>query len=156
MAEEQKDKQNLSDLTGEEYEKLLKLAYLGNWMVNAIRYPDEEVAEYRNVESRLLAQAENFGLDGYAQLQEDTGLYYASDKLSEDPEVQRMRDEYDDEVFWGELIIRLTRRDFIRKYGREKIEKMPPEERLEKEMEIEQKYWREFQKHGLDRLGVKK
>lgn len=140
----------------DDYKNLLHLVYLGNWMVNAIRHPSDEVEEYKQTKSKVLAQAEKFGMGKYAEYDQQADYYFASYELSEDPEVQRMRDEYDDEVFWGELVIRLTRRDFIQKYGKKKIEEMSAEERFEKETEIENKYWREFRENGLERLRVSK
>jgi hypothetical protein len=146
---------NLEGFSREDYENLLHLVYLGNWMVNAIRHPKDEAEKYRQAKSKLLSYAKQFGLEDYAEYDEEADYFFASDKLAFNPEIERLRDEYDDEVFWGELVIRLTRRDFIQKYGRDKIEAMGPEEVIAKETQIEQKYWQEFQENGLDRLGIK-
>ena len=154
MAKEQTNEQPLGGFTRDEYEKLLKLVYLGNWMVNAIRHPDDELEDFKQIKSKFLALTSRYGLEDYAEYDDEKQLCYASEKLSDHPEVVRMRDEYDDEVFWGELIIRLTRRDLLSQYGRDKVKQMDLEERVEKEAEIEQKYWQEFRENGLERLGI--
>jgi len=44
-------------LNKEQYEKLLELVYLGNWMVNAYR-TDDYLEEYSDVVSHIFSQAE--------------------------------------------------------------------------------------------------
>jgi hypothetical protein len=120
-------------LTKEQYENLLKLVYLGNWIVNAIRS----------------------GAEGDEQIEKYNQLF-PTRELGQDPEIEKYLEDYNEEIFWQELAERLGTRDFLRKYGKEAIEKMDPEERFLKHQEFIIKYEEEFEKSGIENLEILK
>jgi len=63
--------------------------------------------------------------------------------------------EYDENIAWEKIVEMLARRDFVRKYGIEAIRKMSHHDRMRKEGEIEEKYWKEVEEHGLERMEIK-
>lgn len=63
-------------------------------------------------------------------------------------------DDFEDYIFWDELAVRLTERDFFEKYGEEKIKKMDTSEIIEKDHLIREKYHKEFEDNGLDNIGL--
>ncbi|MFH1593577.1 MAG: hypothetical protein ABID09_02640, partial [Candidatus Omnitrophota bacterium] len=65
---------------------------------------------------------------------------------------ERYRDEYDDECFWDGLVDRLARRDFIKAYGEGSIKRMNWKERYQKEGPFIEKYSREVDEHGINRM----
>jgi hypothetical protein len=143
-------------LTKEQYESLLKLVYLGNWMINAIRLEDDRVKKYDEIEQYIFSFAKDAGLEKYIEFDKEYNKFFPTREFEEDPELERYREEYEDEVFWDELADRLGARDFIREYGMEAIEKMDPEERFIKEQEFIIKYEEEFEKNGLANLELLK
>jgi hypothetical protein len=146
-------------LTKEQYKNLLKLIYLGNWMVNAIRSGadgDEQIEKYNDIEQHIFSFAKDAGLEKYIEFDEKYNKFFPTIEFEEDPEIEKYRQDYDDEIFWQELADRLGTRDFIREYGEEVIEKMDQEERFIKLQEFIVKYEEEFEKNGIENLEVLK
>ena len=108
--------------TKEQYENLMKLVYLGNWMINAIR-TDDRVKKYDEIKHYIFSFAKDAGLDRYIDYDEKSGKYYPSIELEEDAEIEQYMDDYNDENFWEELIHNLARRDLIEVYGKDAIKK---------------------------------
>ncbi len=143
------------EFTKAQYENLIKLVYLGNWMINAIR-TDDIVKKYDDVEQHIYSFAKDVGLDKYIEFDSKFNKFFPTKELEEDEEMEKYREEYDDEIFWDEITDRLARRDLIRKYGENAIKKMTWKERSEKEYPFIEKYEKEFAKYGIENLEIKK
>lgn len=144
------------EFTRKQFEALLKLVYLGNWMVNAHRETGI-LEEYEGMESYIFSQAEKFGFKKYVDHEAKDGKdYYPTREFEENTDVSELHDEYDEETFWDEIIDRLGERDFLRKYGEIDIEKMSNDERFEKLCECEGEWAEEISRYGIRRLGVRK
>ena len=137
-----------------QFENLIKLVYLGNWMINAIRVGDEKIKKYDEIEQYIYSFAKDFGLEKYIEFSKKYNKFFPARELEEGTDVEQYREEYDNETFWEDLIDRLTRRDFIKKYGEGTVKKMSLEERIEKEYPFEEKYRNEFEKNGIENLKV--
>jgi len=146
-------------LTKEQYENLLKLVYLGNWMINAIRSGaegDERIKKYDEIEQYIFSFTKKAGLEKYIEFDEKYNEFFPSREFEEDLEMEQYRQDYDNEVFWQELANRLGSRDFIKEYGKEAIRKMDQKERFLKEQEFIIKYEEEFEKNGIQNLEILK
>ena len=137
-----------------QYKNLIKLVYLGNWMINAIR--TKRIKKYEDIEQYIYSFAENLGLEKYIEFDEEYKQFFPTREFEEGIDIEQYREDYDDEIFWDGIIDRLAQRDFIKKYGMEKIKKMDFRERIEKEQPFLVKYEEEFQKHGIERLRIDK
>jgi hypothetical protein len=137
-----------------QYEYLLKVLYLGNWMINAHR-TDKGVVEYRSLENHIYSFCRGFGMEHLVEYDEEMKEYFPSRQLEESPDVERFREEYDNETFWGELIERLARRDLIEMYGEEEAGRMALEEIMEREQPLLDRYEMEFSEHGVDNLEIR-
>lgn len=141
------------NFTKKQFENLLKLVYLGNWMANAYR-TDDIIKKYEELENYVFSFAKEFGFAEYVDDElADEGKFFPT-RVFEETDVNELHDEYDDETFWDEILDRLTDRDFVRKYGIEAIKKMSSEERWEKMGEFEEKYAEEMEKYGIERLEI--
>jgi len=136
----------------EQYERLMKLAYCGNWLINSHR--DNPLKPYEEIEQIILRKAKDAGLTKYLDPDEVDGEIFTNRAFEEETDIQRFIEEYDDETFWQELIDRLARRDVIAEHGLPLIEKMGWRERAEKEHPFIQKYEKEFSEHGLDHIHL--
>ena len=136
--------------TKEQYENLLKLIYLGDWLVNSFRI--ERITEFENIENHLYSQAKDFGLDKLVVIDAETQTYFPASSLEE--AVTHFIEEYDEDNFWGELCRKLGQRDFVRQYGQDAIQKMKLDEMFQKEAEFIHKYAEEFEKNGLKNLEI--
>lgn len=143
------------NFTKKQYLALLKLAYLGNWLANASRLPDEQIKEYEEAEDYIFSFTKEFGYDRYVDHEpEDGGKYYPTRYFEEETDVEILREDYNNETFWEEAADRFGDRDFIKKYGKEKIKKMDRDERFIKRMECEEKYEKEFEENGIDNFEI--
>ncbi len=139
------------NFTKKQYEDLVKLVYLGTWMVNAHR-TDDIVEKYEDLEQYLLSFYKDFDMEKYIEFDKKLNKFFPTGEFEEDTDVEQYIDEYNNDIFWEELIDRLARRDFIRAYGEENLLKMTWEERFEKEQPFIDKYAEEFEKYGIERL----
>ncbi len=140
------------EFTKEQYEKIVKLVFLGNWVVNANRLPGEEIKELEDIEELVFSKAKDFGLDSLVD--DSSGEIFPSKELEMDEELQQYLDEYEDESFWDELSAQLGDIKFEKLYSLEKISKMSDEERFKLRMEIEDEFIEEFQQHGLENVVI--
>lgn len=133
-------------LNKEQYEKLLELVYLGNWMVNAYR-TDDYLEEYSDVVSNIFSQAEAAGLEGKAVKDETEGKYLPSYDFEES--MQDFIGDYDGFCFWEELINRLAERDALKEFGSTPLDKIDLEEFLKKKSAYLRKYEQEVEENGI-------
>ena len=139
-------------LSQDQYEKLMHLAFLGNWLVNSYR-ASERLEEYDKLAEDIMSFAPSAGLKDRVEFDEFEGRYYPSRKLDE--EMRKFWEEYDDDVFWNMLIDGLAERDYGRQYGEENLDAMEWDEYEKKLEPFLKKYEKEIDEHGLERLEVR-
>jgi hypothetical protein len=140
-------------LTPQQYEDLLKVVYLGNYLVNNYR-PDQPVDRFDALESYLFSLAKEFGLPRAMDMDEETGEAYPSEEFSQAEDINLYLDDFIENTFWDELINRLTSRDLFRKYGQQIMESMPWEELKKKEEPVFQRYTEEIETYGMENLEI--
>jgi hypothetical protein len=140
------------NFTKKQYEDLLKLVYLGNWMANAHRV-EGEIERLNELESYVFSHAEEFGMERWADT-DDPDTTYPTRYFEEESGVEELREEYDGEIFWEKLPDRLGARDFDEQYTKEEREAMDPQQRMIAFYEKVGKWEEELEKHGLKRLRV--
>jgi hypothetical protein len=143
--------------TAKEYRQLLELVHLGMWTVTA--YQGEETAaakRYFALDQRLLGLATDMGCADFVEEREDATLQPAP-KLSEDDRVRELQSEFQNDVFWHELVTRLADRDLAGAQAKGAMETPgvePPPSREEQLKKIEDRYWKEFEKNDLAHVVV--
>lgn len=141
--------------TKEQYDSLIKLVYLGNWMINSIRDKGEEIKKYDDIEQYIYSFAKEYGLENLIEYDTQMKQYYPTWELDDNPEIEPYRQDYENEVFWDELADRLAEQDFVRRYDEKTIRKMSQKEHFEKIQPFIEKYEEEFNKHGIERIEIK-
>jgi hypothetical protein len=138
------------ELTNEEFRKLIELAYLGEWMVNAQHDPEFEDETASAIVQKLLAAHDlpEIGQD------EETGEYFMRSDWTEDIYDKYILD-YDDHTFWDELTERLAQRDLARQRGVEAEDLNRDDDMLELRP-LEENYRQELEEHGLDNLEIRR
>ncbi len=144
------------ELTKEQYEYLMKLVYMGNWMASANYFEEKSghKGEYDALESHIYSYAKQAGLEKYVDYDEDSKEYMPGLALREDEELSQYIGEYDNEIFWDELVTRLAQRDLVKQIGKEAFKKLENQERWEKLEPLIDKYEKEFMKKGIERLNL--
>lgn len=153
------NQQNKIYFTREQFEALLKLVYLGNWVANANRDGSPEnprKEEYEKLENYIFSFAKQFGFGEYVDDEEvGKGNFYPTRTFEEETDVRKFIEEYDEETFWDEIIDRLGERDFYQHYSEDEIQKMSQEERFKKLYEFIDKWAEEINENGIERMRVK-
>jgi hypothetical protein len=138
-------------LSRDQYEKLMDLVYLGNWLVNSYR-GDNRLEEYDKLAESVLSFAPSAGRQDRVEFDEFEGRYSPSAKF--DDEMGKFWEEYDEDVFWNMLVDGLAERDYIRKHGEANLEAVDWEDYSNKLEPFLRKYEKEIDRHGLERLEV--
>jgi len=151
------------ELSLEQYETLMKLVYIGDWVISTLQAKEkleqneddsEFDSRYAEVVRHVYAQAENFGMQQSIEIDQNTGEPYLTREFEEESGLSDLVEDYEDEVFWENLIQRLAHRDFFRNYGESSIQSMAIEERIEKETPFHDKWATEFQENGIENLKL--
>lgn len=136
------------ELTTEDYRKLIELAYLGEWMINAQHDTEFQDEAAGAVIQKLLTAHQLHDVD----IDDETGEYFMKSAWTE-----RLYDEYildyDDHTFWDELTERLAQRDLAKQRGVE-ADQLNRDDDLLALRPLEDKYRLELEEHGLDRLEI--
>lgn len=138
---------NLS-VDAKQYRKLLELAYLGEWMINAHHDTEAQDDEAATALQQLMSQVTDpdIGRD------EETGEFYMSSEWAE-----RLFDtyilDYDDHVFWDELAERLASRDLAKERGISPDDIVRDDD-LPDLRPLEDRYRLELEERGIDRLEI--
>lgn len=135
--------------------ELVRHVFIGNWILNSTKIErDEELDAFYE---SILSMAKNYNV------MEDADDIEYSEKineytLSEDKMNEFMDDidEHTDEVFWDDLCEKLAFRDAIEKYGKDELESLEHFECKKKIWAEEEKYAKEFEARGVERLRIVK
>lgn len=136
--------------TKEQYRHLLELLYLGEWTANSPKTAENRIFEYDEIYRYITSFAKEFGCGDLFAFDEELGGYAETKEYEE--RMQKHVQEYDEEVFWGELSSRMAQQDTIKELG----DSAPIEEYLPMMFDKEEQYEEEFEKNGINNLILKK
>lgn len=143
--------------TAKEYRQLLELVHLGMWTVTAYQGEDTAAAKrYFALDQRLMELATSQGCADLVEERED-GTLQPSPKLAEDDRVRDVQSEFQNDVFWHELVQRLADRDLAGEQSKRAMDTPgvePPPSREEQLKKIEDRYWADFEKNDLAHVVV--
>jgi len=135
------------ELSPEQYKELLKLVYVGDWVID-----ETENIVMNDMVQTILSKAEEAGLKGLVEFNKEQNIFVPSLQLDE--EVIDIINDYEDDCFWDTLIFGLAERDAEKDLG-DDIDDKPLEEKLELLEPYTKKYIKEFEENGLDNVKVK-
>jgi hypothetical protein len=139
------------NFTDQQFEKLLKLVYLGMWVVEADEHNDDYFVE---IEQLIYSQSKDIPGQKLIEYDESSKKYFPAIDFDKEDVIVKHIDAYEENIFWDELIDRLTKRDMIKKYGLEGIQKMSQDKVFECEKEFIEKYEQEFSNTGIENIGI--
>ena len=130
------------ELTNKQFRRLLDMAYIGNWILNATR-GDDRFKDYDEVESLLFAKARE---EGMPTLAEDWNGEVVPSRAFVEGGIHEAIMEYENNVFFEILAEDLARRD---------MEDVPIDESNYEELASRiDAYIAEFEEHGTDNILV--
>lgn len=147
--------------TQKEYARLLEMTYLAMWVAGSHDENSPAARRYAELEQKLLAAATPMGCADYVEGDpESSEPLFPSQKFEdEDAPTTKAIDAFEDASFWDGLASRLAERDYARELLKNPLpESMDDDERHEhlakRVGQLEEKYWAEFEKSGIDNLLV--
>ena len=145
------DKINIS-FSKAQYKSLLKLIYLGEWMHEA--HQEAESKDVKNVVQLIFSKTKEAGTENMIEYADNLKMYFPTKSMEEI--IHLLVDDYDEHVFWEELVQELAFRDFNNKYGDELIEQMSAVKRMELLQPFVDRYMNEFEANDISNLVIKK
>ncbi len=143
------------ECSDDDFHRLLLLASIGervrNDWIGQQQWTDAQQRD-ADVLMDLCARAANGRFADLVMQDPDTGEWVPSPAL--EAETDRALGDYDEEVFWDQLVLRMARRDLVAEYGREALERLAPGHRQLAEEAMVHYYEREIDRNGIARLQV--
>lgn len=140
------------DLDEKDFERLLEMTYLGNMVINSVQ--EESDKSYEAVEQAVFSKGKESGLSAFVDFAQDLNEYYPSASLED--KLFAYLDEYDNSIFWEMLSSKLAEKEMLEHHGTAKLSQMGEEELLSEREKIIERLYQEFEKHGLDKIQLKK
>ena len=138
--------------TAKEYRQLLELAHLGMWAVTGYQGEESAAAKrYYEFDQKLLERAAEMGCADLVETNKD-GSLQPSPKLAEDERVREIQSEFQNDVFWHEMVTRLADRDLAGEQAKRALQTPgvePAPTQDEQLKQLEERYWDEFEKNDL-------
>ena len=140
--------------TKDELRLLVKLLYTGYYVCDRDDDSDSEKKSKESLIDRFLQSAHAYkAMDGIEYETKFDKHFFDADH--EDLILEDYND-FIEETFWDELIFRLGRRDFLNAVGEAKIGNMEDIERITEEEKYQEKYIKEIEENGIERIGIMK
>jgi hypothetical protein len=133
---------------------LLKLIYLGNWMANAFRVGEDVREDYVALEQLVYTLAQEAGFTSYVYPHDSCKKLHTTEEFLTDTGVDAVRAEYDEDVFWDELIQRLAKRDIEESVGVDTVKNMKDEEYQKHIKPYLDRWTAEVNRFGIERLRI--
>jgi hypothetical protein len=137
-------------LTKAQYQSLLKMVFLGNWIINAPR--TETIKEFDELEEHIFSFARTFGLENEIDFDENTGRLYPSEQFENS--LSPYIDEYNENNMWQELISILSHRDLVEEIGEDNLKDLDRDTFNETLDTLYEKYEQEFSENGIQNLRL--
>ncbi len=142
--------------TPKEYARFLELAHLGLQVISGHQGRDTAAAQrYAEIEQKLFDLATPLGCADLVTVGGD-GRLVPSEKLLGDERLGKIVGDHNNDVFWHELVARLSDRDLATERTRQSLsgESGPPIDADMRLHELEDAYWDEFEKNDLANLII--
>ena len=140
-------------LTKEQYLDLIKIVYLGDWLVNSYRVRESDM-ELEDIEQHIYSYGKEFGFENLLKENEGSGKIYPTGKF--DDMLSQYFEEYDNEVFWETLIEQMAIKELLSTLDKKEISRMSTIDRVMKLEKFRGKYETEFEKNGLKNVEFKR
>lgn len=137
--------------TPKEYARLLELVHLGMQTITGHQGNDTPAAQrYAEIGQKLFELATPLGCADFVDVGSD-GRLVPSEKLLDDERLGKIIGDHNNDVFWHELVARLSDRDLATAQAKQSLSGKggPPIDADGRLREIEDAYWDEFEKNDL-------
>jgi len=113
-----------------------------------------KMAAINSLEDKIFEHILHAGHSDMIEFNEIEQRHQVTDAFEKNSFFMHCYDEFRQESFWEELVIRLADRDLVQRIGMDAWNALSEEERRAKTIEQEKRYWIELEKYGVDHLRV--
>jgi hypothetical protein len=139
-----------------EYRTLLEIIEIADWVLFAHRTDEpENRKKYCNFTQKIFSFAEALGFGNLIMYDKEMKRYFPTREHDENSPVRPFIEEFEEATFWDELVDRLAERDMLHELGEKKLLSMTREQRFRAYFDFEERYQKEFEKHGIEMLEVR-
>ena len=143
------------EISKAEYKILLHVLEMADWTLTSHKSKDEKRHKpYRKFEQKIFSLADVMGYGSLIEYSKEFHEYMPTRKYEDTCSAMEFIEEFENESFWDELIDRLAERDTIIEVGEAEFKALKPIDRISKVEEHKEKYYDEFEKYGVDRIGI--
>jgi len=143
------------DLTKEEYRNLLDMMSIAGFVLGSdLDQPKAVLDAYSDLLQKIYSYASGVEGEHLVEFYPEQGMAAPSLEFEQTSPYLAIVDDYNDYIFWEELVSRLAEQDMIRDLGEAAVIDMPFNERIDREQEYATPYWDEFEKNGLSRVRL--
>jgi len=144
------------EISDKEYRDMLDILHIADVVMSGHRKgEDPRTDSHRALTQKLFALAHGQGLDRLVNFDERTNKYVMTGEFEQSTLAHVLINEFNDHVFWDELISLLTVRDAAKIVGGiDALNAMSDSDRLQVEGSIRQRYTEEFSLNGVANLAV--
>jgi hypothetical protein len=144
------------EMSAKEYGDLLDMLHIADVVMSGHRREkDVRTERHRALIQKLYALAHSEGLDRLIRYNERVNAFVPTAEFEQSSPAHAVIDEFEDHLFWDELISRLTVRDAARVAGgTDRLNALSDSDRQAVEGPIRQRYIEEFSANGAANLSV--
>lgn len=135
--------------TKKQFQDLLILAYIGNWVINSHR-GDQGINQFNELEEYLFSKTPLFGLEKFADDDDpEDGIpsQYFQDHYAQDHIVK-----FEEDTLWDQLSERMAHKQIASMYTEDQLQRMDPRERWMIHTALVKKFAEEFSENGVNNL----
>ncbi len=144
------------EISTKEYRDMLDILHIADVVMSGHRREeDKRTDRHRALIQKLYALAQGEGLDRLIRYNKNTNTYSPTSDFEESTVAHVVIHEFEDHLFWDELISRLSVRDAAQIAGGiDRLNAMSDSDRQHVEGPIRQRYIEEFAMNGVANLAV--
>ena len=140
------------NLTKKEYRVLVEMLYLGDWMLHAHEVEPSH-KEHSELKDKIFAYSKEMAAEDIIDYSKVSNSYSETNKFGAEM-YENFIKPYDGNVFWEELLERLSERDVIKEIGFEKYHSMDGIQKGTAIDKVKERYAAEFEENELEHIKV--
>ncbi|MFM2169913.1 MAG: hypothetical protein RI957_142 [Verrucomicrobiota bacterium] len=140
----------------DELQTLVELLSLATMVAEWNQHPafQNQMAAINRLENKIFEHLYCAGWKQMIEFNEIEQHYQVTDDFQKKSFFFSCYEEFRQESFWEELVIRLADRDLLQRIGFEAWNQLTEDQRRSQTADLEKRYWSEFERHGIDHLRV--
>ncbi len=133
----------------------MTLLDIADWVVNSNQDgSSEEPLKHTDLIQKIYSNSKAMGCEDLVEFDKSMGGYYPTREAEENSESRVHIDEFERNTFWTKLVSQLAVRDVFKEFGIKSMSELSIEDHVSAMYKVESKWDEEFEKHGLERIGV--